>query len=566
MGIATGTLPFFGNNTGPLTATKRPADIGTYDRSVEPSKQNFSQSDKQSTASQPKRRSFFLGAGQDLINTLSRVLCGGLMGDIFNGILKDGKLHLDGVVHSNFMEGFGSRFFADFLGAISERLFNGETSILGIPIPKVPAEASSQILTNIWVHIWRFFTNKFNPNQISSAADQSPEVVSLRQHLGAQPWLEKLEEANKYFKEKVKPGLEKVIGFFFGVKGAKPIKDVDGNVIFEKDADGKVILGKEGKPKPKETPASVNWWKLGPMTLGSLIATMFLPKDTQQFGFSGIYNAKGGLSSIFRTFTSVGTAVLGRLESTYFRNVLGMHRNGFSGDACLKATVRERMLVPISQYVVDAFSALLTRNIQKVIPINGATLSMLLRFPFEMMSNLLSSSLVGIAESHRVPSQWAYLGTKYWKPVAKIIEAVSRPLIWVVDHLYRFCLHGILPTESQLAAEGFKYREYDKEGLGDNLIAKYKGNKFIDDVKLLLRSLNPVNFVNDIKAVVKSANEQSKQIRKDALENAKAEVAAKEKPVLEVDPARHLAQAEVVAPVAKPKKAYVPDLMITAEA
>ncbi len=552
MGIATGTLPFFGNNTGPLTATKRPADIGTYDRSIEPSKQNFSQPDKQSTASPPKRRSFFLGAGQDLIKTLSRVLCGGLMGDIFNGILKDGKLHLDGVVHSNFMEGFGSRFFADFLGAISERLFNGETSILGIPIPKVPAEASSQILTNVWVHIWRFFTNKFNPNQISSAADQSPEVVSLRQHLGTQPWLESLEKANKFFKDNVKPRLEKVVGFFFGVKGAKPIKD----------ADGKVILDEKGKPK--ETPASVNWWKLAPMTFGSLIATMFLPKDTQQFGFSGIYNAKGGLSSIFRTFTSIGTAVIGRLESTYFRNVLGMHRNGFSGDACLKATVRERMLVPISQYVVDALSALLTRNIQKVIPINGATLSMLMRLPFEMVSNLLSSSLVGIAESHRVPSQWAYLGTKYWKPVAKIIESVSRPLIWVVDHIYRFCLHGILPTEAQLAIEGFKYREYDKEGLGNNLIAKYKGNKFSDDVKLLLRSLNPVNFVNDIKSVIKSANEQSKQIRKDALESAKAEVEAKEKPVVEVDPARHLAQVEA-APV-KPKKVYVPDLMITAEA
>lgn len=498
MGIATGTLPYgLPNNTGPFTATKGPSGIGTY---RDPGSRNLEQNLHNPTNHSPKRKSFLRGTAEDMIKTLSRVLCGSMVGDLINGMLKDGQFSLNGIVHSNFIEGFGSRLFADFSGAFSERLFNGETTILGIPIPKLPAELSSQILSNSWVHLWRFYTNNYSLTNVSAKTDQSPEVKRFREYMADKPWVGMLKKAEEQFKKNILPPLEKFLSVFFGVKGAVLIKDANGNPI--KDP----LTGKD-----KEIPPTVQWWKLAPLTIGSFIATAFLPKDTQQFGFNGIFNAAGGAKSIFRFFTSIGAALLGRFESTYFRNVLSMNRNGFSPEACHKATVREKMLLPLAQYFVDGISALSTRSLQKFIPINGATLSLILRFPFELVANLLSSSLLGIASKHRVPPQWEYLGFKYWKPLAKCLEMVFKPFLWIINPLYRLVLRGILPNETELAKHGLKYRPYDKENAGDSAIAKFKNNTAWDDFKLFIRSANPWKLFKDMKNVVHEANTLSKK-------------------------------------------------------
>ncbi len=503
MGIATGTP--FGlqqDYRGPFTATKGPSGVETHNREPVFAKNNLEQSLHNPTATAPthKKQSFFVGLGQDVIKTMSRVLCGSMVGDVINGMLKDGQFSLNGVVHSNFIEGFGSRLFADFSGALSERLFNGETTIFGIPIPKLPAELSSQILSNSWVHLWRFYTNNYNLTNKSSKADQSPEVKRFREYMADKPWVKMLKTAEKQFKEHILPRLEKFLTGLFGVKGAQVINDENGNPVIDPET-----------KKEKKIPPVVNWWKLGPLTIGSFIATAFLPKDTQQFGFKGIFNAAGGARSIFRFFTSIGAALLGRYESTYFRNVLSMNRNGFSSDACHKATVREKMLLPVAQYLVDGISALSTRNLQKFIPINGATLSLLLRFPFELVANLLSSSLLGITSNHRVPPQWEYLGVKYWKPLAKCMEAVFKPFLFVINPIYKLVLRGILPSESELAKQGLKYRPYDKENAGDSAISKFRNNTVMDDLKLFVKSAMPWKLFKDMKAVVDEANALGKK-------------------------------------------------------
>jgi len=433
--------------------------------------------------------------GQDVVKTLSRVLCGSMLGDIVNSVLKDGRFNLQGLVHSNFIEGFGSRIIADFLGFFSERVFNGETTLLGIPIPKLPAEFASQLFTNPFVHLWRFYTNDFNVNKQGAEKDVGPEVKKFQKYMEEQPFTKLLKKASVQFGKYVQPSLEKFLELCLGVKGAKPILDEHGKPVIDP-------LTK----KPKKTVPLVNWWKLGTVSLGSLVATAFLPKDTQQYGFTGIYQAESGLKSLFRFVTSVLTANVFRYETTYFRNVLGMNRNGYSPEACSKATVREKMLLPSAQYFVDGISALLTRYIQKVIPINGATLSMMLRLPFELIANLLSSSLVGISSKDRVPLHWAYLGTKYWKPAAKVIETVLKPFNMMINVVYKIALRGIMPSTAELEQHGLQYREYGKENHGDEFVAHYKNNSFVDDMGLFLKSINPVNLFKDLSGAFGDAN------------------------------------------------------------
>ncbi len=462
---------------------------------------HFTNSDSSNSATIPSGRNFFIGVGMDLVKTLSRALCGGMFGDIINATLKDGKFNLSGAVHSSFVDGFGSRVFADYLGAIFERLFNGSTVLLGLRFPKIPAEISTQIVTNFWVHLWRFCTNKYNVNQISAkmSSNTDPKSQQLKELINSAPGLHILQEANTWFATNIKPGLDKVISLLFGVKGPRNMLDENGQPICDQNG------------KPLKEPAAVNWWHLGPVTLASLIGTALLPKDTQQVGFSGIYNAKDTKASIFRFFSSTLMSVFGRLESTYFRNVLGLHRNGYDNDACLKATVRERMLTPIMQSVVDSVSAISTRYIQNFIPINGATLSLLIKLPFELISNLLSTGLVGIADSDRVPEEWKYLGFKYWLPVAKVIEVISKPLTNIADAAFRVILPGILPSKKVLKAKGLEYRRYNEVQLNPAIRKTYSHYRLVDDCKLLARAC--LKVFHQISSVLRSAHNQGEDLR-----------------------------------------------------
>ncbi len=493
MGIATGTPLGLVNNMGAAYATRGPSSIGTYNRSNEPAQANFSQSDNQRNIVVPKKKSFFVGAVQDLIKTMSRVIWGGMLNDSLNTVLKDANAHLAGAVHSNFMEGFGSRLGADLVGALSERMFNGETSILGLRLPKIPAELSSQLLTNLWVKGWRLVSNAFNQNRRTTEADKSPEMEKYREYFDQMPWVKFVKNQNLRFKKYIKPILEKVSGLVFGVREGKVFKDANGKDVKE--------------------PAVVNWKHLLSVGFASLGLTALLPKDTQQFGYSGIYNAKGGWRSIFRVASSMIFPLIGRLEGQAFRNVLGMNPNGYSGDACIKTAVREKMLVPIVQAGVDAISALITRFTTKFIPLNGAFIATLLRIPAETIATLASSSLTGLAAAHRVPAEWAYLGSKYWKPVAKLIEKVSIPLFNNTFNLVYRHVFGMLPTDKKLAEFGIKYKDYDKESAGDDQLCRFKNNNVFDDIKLLATALMPWKIIPHIKNAFVESHKYGEQVR-----------------------------------------------------
>ncbi len=485
MGIATGTPIGLGNYTGPFTATKGPSARETYPKTL--TTENIS---KPETASHKPKRSFFVGFAQDLIKTTSRVIWGGMLSDTFNGVLKDEKFHLPGVIHSQFVEGLGSRLGADLIGAVSERLFNGETRLFGINFPKIPSEIASQLSTNLWVKGWRMVSNGLNLNRLTAERDQSPDVKKLQEYFMGLPWVKFVNKANKIFSKTIQPILEKTFGFVFGVKGGEKYIDESG--------------------KKRKGLAQVNYKQLGLVSVGSLVATALLPRDTQAFGNSGIHNAKGFWRSLFRFCSTFLMTFAGRLEGQFFRNVLSLNQNGYSPDACLKTTVREKMLVPFVQAVVDSSSALITR-FTKFLPVNGAFLSTIMRIPSEAVATLLSSGLTGLSGTNRVPPAWNYLGVKYWKPIAKALERVSKPLLDnTVNIIYRML--GMLPSEEKM---GLKYREYAKEQVGEEELLKYKNNSLWNDIVLLIKEANPVSLWKTATEAFKDAYEHGKDAQKE---------------------------------------------------
>lgn len=436
-------------------------------------------------------RSFLVGCLHDATKTVSRSVFGSFLTSVLGGVLKDDKLHVNGIIYNNTVETLMSKLGGDFSGAFGERLFNGRTRIFGIKFPKFRSEVAAQFLPSFWAKGWRMISKKFNLNRISAKSDQSEATNILREYFKGKWWVKAVNKCNDKFEKHVKPVLDATFSRLLGVKsGTKSIDPETG--------------------KETETPPHVNWMHLGAFSGASLIATAFLPKHTQQFGFTDLYEAKG-FDKFKRFVSSVGINSLGRLESLFTRNVLSMHPEGYGFDAVMKASVREKMLTPLLQYVTDGACALAS----KYLPFNGAFLSLLARVPVEAAATFLSSPLVGIAENHRVPEYWSYLAGKYWKPAAKVIEEISMPIFkYTVGLLYKVAF-GVFPSEKKMSKDlgmEVKYRPYGKDAIGDEAHPRYADNSFVDDAALFMKAC--LKMPKDTWDIIKSShlkqNNQSK--------------------------------------------------------
>lgn len=427
-------------------------------------------------------RSFLVGCLHDATKTVSRSIFGSFLTSVLGGVLKDDSLHLNGIIYNNTVEALMSKLGGDFSGAFGERLFNGRTRIFGIKFPKFRSEVAAQFLPSFWAKGWRMISKKFNLNRISAKSDQSEATNILREYFKGKWWVKAVNKCNDKFEKHVKPALDATFSKLLGIRsGTKTIDPETG--------------------KETETPPQINWMHLGAFSGASLIATAFLPKHTQQFGFTDLYEAKG-FDKVKRFVSSVGVNSLGRLESLFTRNVLNMHPEGYGFDAVMKASVREKMLTPLLQYVTDAASALAS----KYLPFNGAFLSLLARIPVETAATFLSSPLVGIAENHRVPEYWSYLAGKYWKPAAKVIEEITMPIFKYTVALFYKVAFGVFPSEAKMSKDlghPVKYRPYGKSSLGDEAHPRYAGNTASDDAALFIKAC--LKMPKDAYYIVKSS-------------------------------------------------------------
>jgi hypothetical protein len=112
-----------------------------------------------------------------------------------------------------------------------------------------------------------------------------------------------------------------------------------------------------------------------------------------------------------------------------------MHFNGGANfDACHKASVVEKMLVPFTQYAADAFGTYLS----KFIPfMNGASLSNILRMIVEIPATYLSNGILNVAKTDRMSDSWTYLSHKIWKRTSDAIEDITKPIfVFLSKYLY----------------------------------------------------------------------------------------------------------------------------------
>lgn len=426
-------------------------------------------------------RSFFMGVVQDIIKTMSKVLFGSMPVNIVNGALKDSSFSLDKIAYNEFVTAFPSKFLADASGAVSIRLFNGKTKLFGfIPMPYIPASIASQIFSNPIVKLWRSLSSNYNLNKQSAEKDKSEAAEQIRKEISETSWFQMLERFRKTFEEKIKPKLDFFLSRLFGV--------MPGQVA--KDKSGKVILDDKGKAV--KTDPKVNWFHAGAVSLGSFVATAMMPRHTQVYGFDDINKSKG-LAKVFRTIFAVGIQSLSRLETNLFKNAVGMHTEGYSFDACMKTSIREKQLTPMVQYTVDAISALLS----KVVPMNGATISILMRLPFEIIATFMSSGLVGVSKENRMPDNWKYLGDKLWKPVAKVVEKVCIPLYkYTVKPFYSFLFKFFNSKFDGM------YREHESDPLPKEIEEKFNKQGVMS---VFMDACNPFNLYRDVKNLVSSS-------------------------------------------------------------
>ena len=113
-----------------------------------------------------------------------------------------------------------------------------------------------------------------------------------------------IQTMRSFFDKNLRKPMDKAFSWFIGVKAGKAVIDKEGNEVLGPDQ------------KPYITNPEVDWKRYGLITLGSVIATMFLPKHTQTFGLEGVYAAKGAFNKLLRGIWSTALKTLSRINST----------------------------------------------------------------------------------------------------------------------------------------------------------------------------------------------------------------------------------------------------------
>ena len=401
-------------------------NTATVDRpkpELSPSVQNNTQVNNSKNASPPVKHSFFGYLYEDVVKTLWKILSGATISEIQKNVLKDSKFTLNMVIDKVFRRDFVSRFGADLTGAWAVRLFNGKTKILGIPLPKLHSSISSQLGPTTFVKFWRALSTSDDLNGMSADKDKRPFAKELREDLKDRTWVKWMDTMSNIYQNQVSPVLTKVFSTVFGIRaGAK-----DEN-------------GKESEP-------DILWGRFLSVAGISGVLAWMLPKGTQVFGMEGIGESKGFWKSVGASVFTFVVTTLSRLENYLFANSLSLHQRGYGFEGVMKVAIRDKMLTPIVQIASDVVSA----NLSKLLPLNGAFISSLIRLPAELVAGYMSAGLTGIADETRVPENWTHLSNSIWKPVANLFEKVfldfkfMPPYQFPLKHIYKFL--GFYPAK-----------------------------------------------------------------------------------------------------------------------
>ena len=392
-------------SSGTSKASTAPADSARTKTQVNTTPVNS----KPKNAPSLEERSFLVGIFFDLIKTLTRITTGSYLPSVISNFIKDKHVTMEESIYKTTFDDLCSRFLTDMTNTVTERVFNGKTKLLGITIPRLPSEISSQLFAMQTVFLSRTATKNLNITKKSAKHNLTDKEKELAKEIAKRPFVGITDKISDYFEAKIKPKLDTILKYSLGIEDGQAIEDSNGKVILKEN-------GEELKTQPK-----VNYpWFLTSIG-GSFMASMLLlPKKTQQAGFADV---KG---SPLRAFFNIFWTTVNRLNTTVISSSTNMHAEGKNFDACFENSVQDKTFLPFVQHTCDALAAVLSDRLPFI---NGFTLSTILRIVTEVPITFLKSGVQRIAKDNRISDEWSYLSYKIMKPFTNLMEWTTKPII-----------------------------------------------------------------------------------------------------------------------------------------
>jgi hypothetical protein len=466
----------------------------------------------------PQEKSFILGLFNDQLKTIAKILTGSLFTDVLKGMLRDKSQTWQSILYRNIIDSLPARLLTDFGGTLAVRLFSGNYKFLGMPL-YLPPEISSQLITVPINLITRAATSGQGVNKKSAENNQSSQEKEIKKAMDEHPswFLDLCDWVQVKFESGVMPVADKVLQKVLGIYNKQALTDKEGNLIFETDDKGQVLMEKyydkdsdteKEKPKVLYSNRKVDLSRLLMVTGGTFIGSFFLPRATASFGFEKARTfTRGAIATAFTTLCRQNTSLL--------HNAAGMLRHtGKNFDACFRTAVVEKTIVPIVQYCCDWAGATLA----KTVPINGAAIANVLRIVAEIPATFLSSGLINIAKGDRMDDEWKYISNKLARPLMDVYDKATRPVFkFLAQNLYGPILglfDAKIPNMYDVDIRNPETAAKDK--LDPALEAKYGSHGIASALGLFVKKLAmmPIDIVNLIKRCDQDAKDFEASVAK----------------------------------------------------
>ena len=460
-------------------------------------------------AKEPEKGNFIKGSFNDVFKNIAKILTGSLLTDVIKTLNKNGDITWQQAIYNALIDSGPSRILTDVVSTFAVRFFNGNHSLLGlVKLPYLAPELSSQLFALPCVMVSRAMTQKQNVNSISSKENMSLENKSIKQKIIEQnhPFYRLSKWLSNGFGKHIKPYLDKTLSVI-GIHAGKPLFDDEGKPVNERNQNGDIKLNSKKEPIQLESNPQIDMKRLLAVTGGSFLGSFLLPKGTTSYGFE---EAK----SIPRVLLSIITTSLFRVNTTFLHNGVGMHFNaGANFDACHKASIVEKMLVPFTQYAADAFGTYLS----KFIPfMNGACLANILRVIVEVPATYLSNGILNVAKTDRMSDDWTYLSHKIWKKTSDGIENLTKPLFQFLSKFIYYPVFGMFdPRIPNMYGVDIRPAETQaRDKLPEEIENKYKSKLGIaGDILFYLKKSAAIPW--DLKKLFSECKKHSKEIEED---------------------------------------------------
>jgi hypothetical protein len=472
-------------------------------------------------AKEPEKGAFVVGLFNDVFKNIAKILTGSLLTDTIKALNKNGDLTWQQAIYKTLVDSGPSRVLTDLVCTFAVRFLNGNHSFLGLfKLPYLAPELSSQLFALPCVIFSRAMTQEQNINSLSTKENMSDENKLIKQKIieNNHPFYQFSKWLSKRFGEHIKPYVDKSLSAI-GIHAGKPMFDNENNPVYEKKQNGEIKTNDKGQPIQIESNPQIDVKRLLAVTGGSFLGSFLLPKGTTAFGFE---EAK----SLPRVIISIIATSLCRLNTTLLHNSVGMHFNGGANfDACHKASVVEKMLVPFTQYAADAFGTYLS----KFIPfMNGASLSNILRMITEIPATYLSNGILNVAKTDRMSDDWTYLSHRIWKRTSDAIEDITRPLFVTISKYIYSPIFGMFDPKipNMYGVDIRPEATRNRDQLSPEIAEKYKSKLgFIGDLGFYLRKSAVIPW--DLKRLFSECGQHSREVEqeiKDKVESQNLEI------------------------------------------